>query len=153
MTQVTFFLHDQTTSAGHPAHLISACHLATQCYSRKQRCVVLCEDQSQAEQFDELLWQQPSDRFVPHNLQGEGPAKGTPVEIAWQMQQGPARPVLINLSPTMPDTAGRFKLVYDFVPAQDDLKQQARERYKHYRAAGFPLETQPANSITESQDG
>ncbi len=151
MTQVTFFLiegEDANTSL--PAQLSWACELAAQCYRKRQRCLVWCESKEAAEQFDEFLWQQPVDGFVPHNLTGEGPANGAPVEICWQAPVQFSRPILINLCPEIPQSGQRFKLIYDFVPAQDDLKQQARERYKHYRAAGYQMDTRPAGSINES---
>ena len=130
-------------------HLVLACDLATRCFRNKQRCLVYCQDQALAEQFDEMLWQLPTDSFVPHNLAGEGPAGGAPVEISWQMPAQFNRPVLINLTANMPEFHQRFGQIYDFVPAEEQLKQQARERYKHYRAAGHQLETLPATSINE----
>ncbi|XMR38912.1 DNA polymerase III subunit chi [Escherichia coli] len=32
---------------------------------------LLCDDEAQALRLDELLWQLPPERFVPHQLQGE----------------------------------------------------------------------------------
>lgn len=151
MTQVTFFLiegPDAETSI--PAQLSWACDIAARCYRQRQRVSVLCDSKASAEQFDEYLWQQPVDGFVPHNLTGEGPANGAPVEICWQPPTQFSRPVLINLCPQVPQFGQRFKQIYDFVPAEDDLKQLARERYKHYRAAGYQLDTRPAGSINES---
>ncbi len=39
------------------------------------------------------LWARPAESFVPHNLAGEGPRGGAPVEIALaaKTQQQPAR--------------------------------------------------------------
>ena len=85
MSNVTFYLLDETDDTHQqPAHFALACLLATRSYRNKQKCLVYCQDQSQAEQFDELLWQLPNDAFVPHNLAGEGPVGGAPVEICWQ---------------------------------------------------------------------
>lgn len=143
MANVTFLLLEQD---GEQQRLLHACKLAAQHYRNRQRVLVRCNDKPGAEAFDELLWQQPSDAFVPHNLTGEGPANGAPVEIAWQTASVANRPILINLTDTMPEDAGRFRQIFDFVPNEADLKQQARERYKHYRAAGHQLATQAANS-------
>lgn len=153
MTNVTFFLLAEESEPSAQVHWIAACELATQCYRKKQRCLIYCSDQKSAEQFDELLWQQPVDAFVAHNLTGEGPANGAPIEICWQPPTQFSRAVLINLTANMPQFSNRFKHVYDFVPAEQTLKQQARERYKHYRAAGYQLNTQPASQIIESNDG
>jgi DNA polymerase-3 subunit chi len=151
MSNVTFYLLDETAETHQqPAHFALACLLATRCYRQKQKCIVYCQDQQQAEQFDELLWQLPNDAFVPHNLAGEGPVGGAPVEICWQAPSQFNRPVLINLTDTIPAFHQRFRHIIDFVPALEVLKIQARERYKLYRAAGNHLDTLPASSINET---
>lgn len=150
MPQATFFILQDSAA---DAALQLACRLTTQYFRQRQRILVHCGDQAQAEAFDELLWTLPVDAFVPHNLLGEGPASGTPVEITWQPPERVNRPILINLAPQYPDFAPRFQQSFDFVPAHEEQKQQARERYKYYRAAGIQLDTQPAQSINESYDG
>ncbi|WP_438862404.1 DNA polymerase III subunit chi [Neptunicella sp.] len=153
MANILFHLLEQQQIDQQPAHFALACQLATDCFRQRQRCVVLAEDQAQAEAFDELLWQRPTDAFVPHNLSGEGPNGGSPVEIVWQLNNISNRSVLINLSNQMPTQPERFRQIYDFVPADDNLKQQARERYKHYRAAGHQLSTAPATINNETHNG
>ncbi|OZB37528.1 MAG: DNA polymerase III subunit chi, partial [Alishewanella sp. 34-51-39] len=106
----------------------------------KQRVFVYTADQQSAELLDELLWQFEPDSFVPHNLAGEGPQRGAPVEIGWQAPKA-SRQVLINLADQVPDFARRFNQIIEFVPAEPTLKAQARERYKQYRQAGILPET------------
>lgn len=87
------------------------------------------------------LWARPAS-FVPHNLAGEGPRGGAPVEIAWpQKRSSSPRDILISLRTSFADFATAFTEVVDFVPYEDSLKQLARERYKAYRVAGFNLNT------------
>ena len=151
MAQVSFYLLDETSAnTPEPAQLSLACLVAARCFRQKQKCIVLCQDKQQAEQFDELLWQLPVNSFVPHNLAGEGPVGGAPVEIHWQTPAQMSRAVLINLAELMPECHLGFKQIFDFVPAEENLKLQARERYKHYRAAGHQLDTQAATSIKEN---
>jgi DNA polymerase-3 subunit chi len=149
MAKVSFYLLDETSTT-EAKQLSLACLVAARCFRNKQKCVVFCQDKQQAEQFDELLWQLPTDSFVPHNLAGEGPPGGAPVEIHWQAPQHFSRAVLINLAELMPEFHSHFKQIYDFVPAEENLKLLARERYKHYRAAGHQLDTQAATSIEEN---
>lgn len=153
MATVTFYLLDQEQEEQLPAHLHAACKLVTQQYRSRRRALVQCDNQQDAEQFDELLWQQPSEAFVPHNLYGEGPAKGAPIEISWQDADKSDRPILINLKQSMPSLHSNYQQIYDFVPASDELKQQARERYKQYRAAGCQLQTKPVSEINENPNG
>ncbi|AEY00648.1 DNA polymerase III subunit chi [Oceanimonas sp. GK1] len=124
------------------------CRLATDCYRQGLGVFIYTPDQAQAEAIDERLWQQEADSFVAHNLQGEGPRQGAPVVIGWQPPQG-GRAVLINLAPEAPAFARRFGQLHDFVPASDAGKQQARERFKAYRQAGFELTTAPVPLHTQ----
>ena len=98
MSRVSFYLLDLEADKNTtmPAHLVLACQLAANCFRNKQRCLVFCQDKAMAEHFDELLWQLPTDSFVPHNLVGEGPVGGAPVEISWQTPAQFNRPVPVS---------------------------------------------------------
>ncbi|GGO65406.1 DNA polymerase III subunit chi [Bowmanella pacifica] len=150
MAEVIFYLLEQDKLDNQPAPLALACQLAAQAFRNKQSCLLWCQDQSMAEALDELLWQRPSNAFIPHNLSGEGPPKGTPVEISWVGQQPNPRPVLINLAELLPPQHPRARQIYDFVPASEQQKPQARERYKQYRGQGHQLDTRAASSLNES---
>ncbi|MFA3791858.1 DNA polymerase III subunit chi [Aliiglaciecola sp. SL4] len=152
MTDVTFYMLEKADEE-HPAHWLTACELAAKSYRNKRRCLIICDDKKAAEAFDELLWQQPLDAFVPHNLSGEGPNGGAPVEISWQVNNSANRPVVINLGSKVPSDTQRCKQIFDFVPTEETAKQQARERYKQYRAAGLTMHNLPASSINENQHG
>ncbi|KLU17673.1 DNA polymerase III subunit chi, partial [Proteus mirabilis] len=102
--------------------------------------LLVCESQAQAELLDEALWAREPHQFVPHNLAGEGPRYGSPVELCWPGKRGNApRDLLINLQSQFVDFATAFHEVIDFVPIDEQLKQLARERYKIYRSVGFTL--------------
>lgn len=122
-----------------------ACLQASYFYRQNQRVFIYTQDKQSAEHVDELLWAFDSDSFVPHNLSGEGPKQGAAVEISDQPIRG-RRSVLINLTPTVPDFANQFQFIVDFVPSEESLKQQARERFKDYRQRGFKVDNQPVAS-------
>lgn len=140
--QVSFYVVNpsQHEPADAPAHVAFACQLCADLYRAKKRVFVYTASQQEAEQFDELLWQFEPERFVPHNLAGEGPAYGAPVEISWQPPKQ-SRQVLLNLSTEIPAFANRFQQIIEFVPADEQLKAQARERYKQYRQLGITPQT------------
>ncbi|MCW8107473.1 DNA polymerase III subunit chi [Alteromonas ponticola] len=135
MPQVVFYALGKAQQASH-----RACELVADAYSKRQRCRILCASQKQAEDVDELLWQMPADRFIPHNLHGEGPTSGTPVEICWLPDQVEKCHVIINLTDELVSQPQRFLFIYDFVPAEEEAKQKARLRYKHYQQAGFAMQ-------------
>ena len=145
-TQVMFYLlpdEDKDDASGKTASSAHyhACLQASYFYRQNQRVFIYTQDQQSAEQIDELLWAFESDSFVPHNLSGEGPKQGAAVEISHQAPRG-RRPVLINLSSTVPDFASQFQLIVDFVPSDEKLKQLARERFKACRQLGFQVDNQ-----------
>ncbi|TCN81491.1 DNA polymerase III subunit chi [Shewanella fodinae] len=144
MSQALFYLLPANPAADVSEQVsLLACRLAQQYFQQGQWLYLHCEDQAQAYQVDELLWQFEPNAFVPHNLKGEGPKNGAPVEIGFD-RLGPnvRRPVLINLATAVPTFAHNFSQILDFVAGDDVQKQQARERYRQYRAQGIALNTQ-----------
>lgn len=140
MPQVVFYQLSATDASATER----AAHVIAEAYANKQKVAALCRTQQAAEELDELLWQLPSDRFVPHNLHGEGPASGTPVEICWQESQLGRQPLLINLSETVVGDVSRHRQIIDFVPVEDDAKQAARVRYKAFQKAGCAMQFKSA---------
>lgn len=149
-TQVMFYLlaqedHEDAMTAS----LLQACFQAAYFYRQGQRVFIFTNDQQQAHLVDELLWSFEPDSFVPHNLVGEGPKNGAAVEISWQAPTN-RRPTLINLTSTVPNFANQFSQIVDFVPTDEALKQQARERFKSYRQHGFQVDNQPITPVQAS---
>ena len=124
-----------------PTHFDLACKVAGDLFRSGKRVFIFTESQQHAHLIDEHLWAFDADAFVPHNLAGEGPGSGAPVEISWQPPTN-RRAVLINLATFIPPFSQQFRQVIDFVPLEAAAKQAARERYKHYRQAGFQMATQ-----------
>lgn len=149
-TQVMFYVLPETksdsTGINTNSVLHQACLQASYFYRQGHKVFIFCQDKDHGESVDEMLWAFDTDSFVPHNLAGEGPKQGSPVEISYQAPTS-RRSVLINLTETMPDFANRFNFVVDFVPTDSTLKQQARERFKVCRQWGFHVESQ---AIAES---
>lgn len=127
------------------------CMQAAHYYRNKQKVYIYTNDQAEAHNIDEMLWSFEPESFVAHNLVGEGPRGGSPVEISWQNPTS-RRPVLINLCNTVPNFANQFTTVIDFVPTDDALKQQARDRYRTCKQWGFLVESQPAPLLKINTD-
>ncbi len=144
-TQVMFYLLKDDVAAESEkdtrSAIYHACLQASHFYRQNQRVHIYTQDKQHAEQVDEMLWAFDSDSFVPHNLVGEGPKQGAIVEIGHQAPQG-RRPVLINLTSSVPNFANQFNYIVDFVPSDEVLKQQARERFKTCRQWGFNVNNQ-----------
>lgn len=139
-------IQNQVQDGGSEVHaaVLKAAQLSLEAIDARKKLTFLCADQNQAEAVDEYLWCHPQDRFIPHNLAGEGPENGTSVEIVWlnALEKGHIirnTHVLINLSNTFIDDHIRFNHIIDFVPNDEQGKIAARERYKHYKMAGCQL--------------
>lgn len=130
-------------------HLYHACLQAAYFYRNNQRVFIYTQDQQSAHDIDEMLWGFEPDSFVPHNLTGEGHKNGSPVEISWQAPTN-RRPVLINLTSTVPNFANQFSTIIDFVPTDETLKQQARDRFRACRQWGFEVKNQPAPVLQQT---
>ncbi len=122
-----------------------ACDLAASAWRLGKRVLIACATEAQALDIDEALWQRDPEQFVPHNLSGEITQYATPIEISWgDKRNAQRRDLLINLQMQVPNFASAFNQVIDFVPAEEALKVQARERYKQYRQLGWQLSTEQA---------
>jgi len=82
MSQVTFYLMNEQDDAQASAVERLACTLAAESWGAGH-IYLFCNDEAQALRLDELLWQLPPERFVPHQLQGESGM--APVEIGYQL--------------------------------------------------------------------
>jgi len=150
-TKVMFYVltDDESTSdeAGLALLIHQACLQAAYFYRQNQKVFIYTQDQNQAHNIDEILWSFEPDSFVAHNLAGEGPRSGSPVEISWH-NPTTKRAVLINLTSTVPNFANNFSTIIDFVPSKTLLKQQARDKYRTCKQWGFLVESQPTPAIT-----
>ncbi|MFB6434933.1 MAG: DNA polymerase III subunit chi [Candidatus Malihini olakiniferum] len=143
MKNATFYLLSHSNNvSGLSACEALACKIAAERWRSGRSVLIACEDEQQALRLDDALWNRDASVFVPHNLVGEGPRKGAPVELAWPQRQGRNyRDLLINLLLQFADFTTAFPEVIDFVPHEESLKPLARDRYKAYRSFGFQLTT------------
>lgn len=128
-----------------------ACVLASDLYRQNKKVLLLTADQDAAQDVDELLWQFQAHRFVPHNLPGEGPHYGSPVEVNWQAGTS-RKQCVVNCKPQSPYDIAEYKGLrewHDFVPVDEAGKQAARERYKVLRELGVQVSTNDIPSILE----
>lgn len=83
MRNATFYILDNdNTIDGLSAVEQLVCEIAAERWRTGKRVLIACENEKQALRLDEALWARPAESFVPHNLAGEGPRGGAPVEIA-----------------------------------------------------------------------
>ena len=114
-----------------------ACVLALRALRSGVSVHVHTDDRKGATALDELMWDYPKRRFLPHALiDDSNSAQTAPIQISWReplLEQG----LLINLCESVPSFFGRFDRVAEIIV--EETRESGRERYKHYRHRGYPI--------------
>ena len=113
-----------------------ACRLAVKAVASGHRVHIHADDADAAAELDELLWNYPEHRFIPHVCEGADTVPAAPLVLGWSPPPSPEG-VLINLAGEIPTFFGRFERVAEVIV--DANRDVGRERYKFYRDRGYPL--------------
>jgi DNA polymerase-3 subunit chi len=139
MTRIDFYILDDLAK---DASMRYACHEGLKAYQRGDPVHIHVDDAQTAAHLDELMWDYPKHRFLPHEIIDPDQAPTSPVHIGYHPphhQEG----VLINLSAAVPSFFGRFDRVVEIIV--DETRAEGRSRYSHYRDRGYPLHHQAVN--------
>jgi DNA polymerase-3 subunit chi len=134
--QVDFYLLGESSSGAS----ILACRLALMAWERKQEIFIITATASSAKQLDDLMWQYPEGRFLPHARANEQDSAKAAVNIGTLSDLNPTD-VVINLCSEVVPQAERFSRVLEIVPFADDERQASRVKYKTYRNLGIKPQT------------
>jgi DNA polymerase-3 subunit chi len=135
--------HNVTSVAFHlpvADKLAYTCRLLRKAVTRGSRLVVTGAPDTLA-QLDLALWTFSATEFVPHCQADavDGVLRRSAVVLAETPAVIDALPgILINLGSQVPEGFERFERVIEVVTGDDDDRQWARQRWKHYTQAGFP---------------
>ena len=136
MPRADFYLIAKPRFREEPLRLV--CELVRKAHAAELWTLVLARDNAQAEELDDLLWDMGEDVYIPHQIAGRDDEDDvTPVLIAEPQTDAPMRALVINLRDA--PVAGGFERVLEVVPADESARGPLRERWKHYKAAGFEV--------------
>ena len=123
-----------------PDRLAYCCRLLRKAVAGGARVVVTGSPETLA-QIDELLWTFSPTDFVPHcQIDSEADlVAASPVILALMIESAPHQQVLVNLGQSVPDGFERFERVIEIVGLDDDERQFARARWKHYTERGHAI--------------
>lgn len=113
-----------------------ACLEGLKAYQQGAPVHIHVDDPEAAAELDELMWDYPKHRFLPHEIIDPDSKPTSPVQIGYHPphhQEG----VLINLSTEVPSFFGRFDRVVEIIVGE--TRTEGRSRYSHYRDRGYPL--------------
>ena len=133
MTKV-FFCHNA------PDRLQSAVQLLARASWQKKAMLVYVPEPALAQALDRQLWVHPPLGFTPH-CRADSPLAAETLLLLDDRLQHPAQTArLMNLSQTLPPDFSRFASLIEVVSRDGPDLQPARERYRHYKAAGCTVE-------------
>ena len=134
--QVDFYvLGSQNQTAGQ-----LACRLAMMAWEQGHRITVLADNPVEVQKLDELMWEYPVGRFLPHSTDiGD---TSVPIRICTtEMTSAINCEVLINLTNRAVPEPERFKRLLEIVPCSESQRTASRQKFLSYRRQGL----QPAN--------
>ena len=142
--QVDFYLLGESS----PAASNLACRLALMAWERKQRIFIITTTQNAAEQLDELMWEYPQGRFLPHTDAGHQDSGKAPVIIGTLSSLNPTD-VVINLCPEAVPQPQRFSRVLEIVPYAKNEREASRVKYKTYRDLGLNPQSNEVGTLAK----
>ena len=134
--QVDFYLlKDASLSADH-----LACRLAMMAWERRQQVFIVANDEAHLAKLDELMWQYPPERFLPHALVTDQNARKAPVTMGLSSDLKAVN-VVINLCLEAIPQASRFNRILEIVPFVQAQRDASRAKYKSYLQLGLKPQT------------
>jgi DNA polymerase-3 subunit chi len=121
--------------------LAAAATWLREAHRQRRRVVVFVPSRETAERLDRLLWTQPATGFVAHCPVDSPLAGETAIVLAAHLDQLPHDHCLLNLADELPPGFSRFETLVEIVSTDDPVRLPARERFKHYRDRGYPVES------------
>ena len=138
--QVDFYLLGESS----PGAAKLACRLTLMALERKQKIFIVTTSDASSKQLDELMWQYPEGRFIPHAIAGEQESSKAPVNIGTLSGLSPAD-VVINLCLEAIPQPERFSRLLEIVPYADDEKEASRAKFRIYRNLNLNPQTHEIN--------
>jgi DNA polymerase-3 subunit chi len=136
--QVDFYVLARTSQSAEQL----ACRLAMMAWEQGHRVSVRTEFESDVKILDELMWDAPPGRFLPHGTGATGAA--SPVAIGAQTEEIPAdRDVVINLAAAAVPEPSRFKRLLEIVPEDNEQRSASRLKFREYRKLGLDPVSHP----------
>lgn len=125
--------------------LIFTCKLIEKAYEQQKKIHLHTSSRQEAENIDSLLWTYREDSFLPHAIMQENNELAA-IQIGFDGQAPEQSDLMINLHTEVPNFYSTFNRVIEIVFNDVTVQQLARERFRHYRNAGCPIQTHKINN-------
>lgn len=136
MTEIAFHFNA-------PDKLGYACRLLRKAFNAQAQVVVLATSADIAT-LDAQLWTFSALEFIPHCHAQAQPEllQASPIVLTSSLEMSAGLPhhqVLVNLDLEVPMGFEKFERVVEVVTLNDEERQMARRRWKHYADRGYPI--------------
>jgi DNA polymerase-3 subunit chi len=120
---------------------VYACRLLRKACGAQAK-VVVCGPENLLVKIDALLWTFSPLDFVAHCRDTASPElrEASPVVLQTSLDSCTHHDVLLNLHEHVPSGHEHFSRIIEIVGVDDEARQQARVRWKHYAGAGYAIE-------------
>jgi DNA polymerase-3 subunit chi len=147
--QVDFYVLDEGALTAEQL----ACRLALMAWEQGHRIAVLTETTDLANKLDDLMWDYPAGRFLPHSAE-PGDTRA-PVIIGKSDMPIPGdSEVIINLTSTAISGPYSFKRLLEIVPGSPSQRTASRHKFRSYREQGLDPVSHPVGKrLGEKQTG
>lgn len=112
-----------------------ACRLAMMAWEKGHQVLLRARDDDEARALDELMWDFPPGRFLPHG-RGEAGADA-PVRIDSADSTADDRDLVINLADSPVPEPARYRRLLEIAPPGTERREASRRKYKRYRELGL----------------
>lgn len=134
MTRIDFY-------TGAADRQLVACQIAAKAFGRGQRVLIYTDSPLSSDEIDRRLWTWQQLSFLPHCRVDDPLAGETPIVIDHLGKNLPHTEILINLHSECPPFFAEFGRVIEIVGYDQQETEQARQRFRQYRASGHQPET------------
>ncbi|MDB5946238.1 MAG: holC [Ramlibacter sp.] len=133
MTEVAFHFNA-------PDKLAYACRLLRKAAATGAR-VMVTGASATLRDLDVALWTFAPLEFLPHCYGEVTPVAlaASPVVLAESVRSAPHQQVLVNLGGAVPEGFERFERLIEVVTSEEEDRQDARRRWKHYADRGYAI--------------
>lgn len=140
MPRIDFYVLPDASPNG---RFLLACRVTDKAFRHGHRVYIHASSHSQAVMLDELLWTFKDNSFIPHSMvdKPDADTDTAPVRLGYGTQPGVQADVLINLGDEVPDSFEQYERVTELVDQSQEIKQQARQRFRYYRDKGYTPHT------------
>lgn len=134
MPEVTFYFNVQRRET-------ALCQLVGKALQQKNHINILTDSESATVSLDRLLWEIPNIGFLPHCTADHALAAETPIWLDHRAQLLKPRDILFNWTSQLPGTLEGYSRVIEIVDGDEELKAQARKRFRAYQAQGLTIKS------------